>query len=380
MIEFAVSVQGQRVTCEKLRGELVSGLQGVKVHFTWSSEWQQLRRIGIFRAGSVSRNVMDLESQCVIPWEVLTEPGAVLMIGVQGTDESGTVVTPTLEAEMDEIQQGANPSKDPTADPQLPIWKWVQQLIEKTVDSITQLLKGGQEEIDQVVADGKEDINAITKQLENMIRDGNVVVQPAEDLQARTDIQNHLNDKNNPHGVTNEKIGAMPVTGGKFTGTVTTKGLRLSKDEDYGTEPPDRMEEGKLFLQELPVDDYLLEEGIKNGWYYCKRANGYAECYRTVTATVAKEEWKDSGMMSFLGYGLYWTRDRRIELEYPFVFAEHPIENADMSNGTVWFPIEKIRTTAMQTDKTDSYRLCTYKQPDQDMQITLSIRAVGRWK
>ena len=380
MIEFAVSVQGQRITCEKLRGELVSGLQGVKVHFTWSSEWQQLRRIGIFRAGSVSRNVMDLESQCVIPWEVLTEPGSMLMIGVQGTDESGTVVTPTLEAEMGEIQQGANPSKDPTADPQLPIWKWAQQLIEKTVEKITQLLKGGQEEIDQTVADGKAEIDALTKQIEGMIQDGNIVVQPAEDGQARAAIQSHLNDKNNPHGVKPGQIGAMPTSGGKFTGPVTTKGLRMTKEEDYGTEPPDTMNEGQVYMQELPVDDYLLEEGIQDGWFYRKWANGHAECWRTVTATVGKGEWKDSGMMSFLGYGLFWTKDRRIELDYPFSFTEHPVENANMSNGTVWFPIEMIRTTSLQKNKTDSYRLCTYKQPEQDMQITISIRAIGRWK
>ena len=172
MIEFAVSVQGQRITCEKIRGELVSGLRGVKVHFTWSGEWQQLRRVAVFRAGSMCRNVMDLENECEIPWEVLVEPGSMLMIGIQGTDETGTVVTPTLEAEMGEIQQGANPSKDPTADPSLPIWKWAQQLIEKTVEKISQLLKGGQEEIDQTVADGQAEIDALTKQIEGMIESG----------------------------------------------------------------------------------------------------------------------------------------------------------------------------------------------------------------
>lgn len=379
MIEFAVSVQGQRITCEKIRGELVSGLRGVKVHFTWSGEWQQLRRVAVFRAGSMSRNVMDLENECEIPWEVLVEPGPMLMIGIQGTDETGTVVTPTLEAEMGEIQQGANPSKDPTADPSLPIWKWAQKLIEKTVEKITQLLKGGQEEIDQTVADGKAEIAALTKQIEGMIQDGNIVVQPAEDGQARATIQSHLNDKNNPHGLTPARLGAMPVAGGKFTGPVTLKGLRMTKGDDYGTEPPETMTEGQVFLVELPVDDYLLEEGIQDGWYYEKRANGRAECWKTETAWVYKGDWDgEAGLFSF---GLFWLNiNKVIKRKYPFAFMEGFAETVEMANGTDWFPIQLVRTSNGLTTHTDNYRFLTYKQPEQDMLITLTFRAVGRWK
>ena len=137
MIEFAVSVQGQKVTCTKEKGELVSGAKGVKVRFTWSEEWQQLQKIGVFRTGSIARDVMDLQEECVIPWEVLTEPGQVLMIGIQGINEDGTAVTPTLMAEMDEIKQGADPSDDPTTDPTLPIWQWVKNLLEQVIQKFT---------------------------------------------------------------------------------------------------------------------------------------------------------------------------------------------------------------------------------------------------
>lgn len=131
MIEFAVTVQGQRISCTKVKGELVSGAKGVKVQFTWSEEWQQLQRIGVFRAGSIARDVMDLQDECVIPWEVLMQPGQVLMIGVQGVNEEGTAVTPTLEAEMGEILRGADPSDDPSTEPTLPIWQWVKNLLEQ---------------------------------------------------------------------------------------------------------------------------------------------------------------------------------------------------------------------------------------------------------
>jgi hypothetical protein len=292
MIEFAVSVQGQRITCEKLRGELVSGLRGVKVHFTWSSEWQQLRRVAVFRAGSISRNVMDLENECEIPWEVLVESGPVLMIGIEGTNEEGTMVTPTLEAEMGEILQGANPSKDPTADPSLPIWKWAQKLIEKTVEKITQLLKGGQEEIDQTVADGREQINAIAKQIQDMIDNGHLVVQTGEDGQARIAIANHLNDKNNPHRVNPGQIGAMAIAGGKFTGMVTLNGLCLTKGRDYGFEVPEDLTEGQVFLMEDPANDYIVEMGVTvEGWYYRKWNNGMVECWKTTEQTIRVADW-----------------------------------------------------------------------------------------
>lgn len=137
MIEFAVTVQGQRISCTKVKGELVSGAIGARVRFTWSEEWQQLQRIGVFRAGSIARDVMDLQDECVIPWEVLAQPGQVLMIGVQGVNEEGTAVTPTLEAEMDEILRGADPSDDPSTEPSLPIWKWVKNLLEQVVKKFT---------------------------------------------------------------------------------------------------------------------------------------------------------------------------------------------------------------------------------------------------
>lgn len=377
MIEFAVSVQGQHITCEKVRGELVSGLVGVKVHFTWSGEWQQLRRIAVFRAGSMSRNVMDLENECEIPWEVLVEPGPMLMIGIQGTDETGCVVTPTLEVEMGEIQQGANPSKDPTADPTLPAWKWLQNLLEKTVEKITQLLKGGQEEIDQVVADGRAEIDALADQMQGMIDDGKFVVQPGEDGACRKVVQAHLNDKDNPHGVKPAQIGAMATAGGKFTGLVMLNGLRLTKDVDYGMELLDFMEEGRVFLVEDPVDDRIVEYGRANKWYYLKLADGTALCWKTVTSNVPRSAWNANGAMPI---SFYWTSGMKIEFPYPFPFTTHPAEFLGITNGTNWDQITYTSMTNQQVDKSDSYRLVAYKLPDTNLDITLSLLAVGRWK
>lgn len=127
--------------------------------------------------------------------------------------------------------------------------------------------------------------------------------------------------------------------------------------------------------------DYIVEQGrSSNGWDYRKWASGVAECWKTVTSTVKTTDWKDSGMMSFLSYGLFWTKDIKIQLPYPFTFASRPVETACMTNGTVWFPLSLISTTGKQTDKTDSYRICTYKTPNQDIEVTIAFHVVGKWK
>lgn len=127
--------------------------------------------------------------------------------------------------------------------------------------------------------------------------------------------------------------------------------------------------------------DYIVEQGRSdNGWEYRKWNSGRAECWKYVTATVKTTDWKDSGMMSFMSYGLYWTRDIVIELPYPFTFTEHPVETAIMANGTEWLPLTLISTTHLQKDKTDSYRLCTYKQPDKDINVKIAFNVVGKWK
>ena len=49
--------------------------------------------------------------------------------------------------------------------------------------------------------------------------------------QYRALVQNHASDKNNPHGVTAEKAGAVPVTGGNYTGDVTFgSGVKFTDD------------------------------------------------------------------------------------------------------------------------------------------------------
>lgn len=47
-----------------------------------------------------------------------------------------------------------------------------------------------------------------------------------------TAVSSHIEDKDNPHGVTAEKIGALPTTGGTMTGPIT-----LAADPAAAMEP-----------------------------------------------------------------------------------------------------------------------------------------------
>ena len=130
----------------------------------------------------------------------------------------------------------------------------------------------------------------------------------------------------------------------------------------------------------VATKDYIVEQGRTDKWEYRKWASGKAECWKYVTATLVPDAFKDSGMMTFMSYGLFWTRDVTIELPYPFEFVDHPVETACLSNSTVWFPLSLISTTHYQKDKTDSYRICTYKKPDQEITVSIAFHVVGKWK
>ena len=145
----------------------------------------------------------------------------------------------------------------------------------------------------------------------------------------------------------------------------------------------------KTFL--TTEDDHIVEQGRSNGWDYRKWANGVAECWRTVTAPVKTTDWNDSGMLSFpllSGFGLFWTKGimsgKDIQLDYPFAFVARPVETAFMTTtlqeSGKYFPLTLISATSKQTDKTDAYRLCTYKKLEEDIEATISFNVIGRWK
>ena len=122
-IQIAVSAADAAVTAP---ATLTSGMVGATVTFAFSgTAWQSLRKIAVFRDGSVRRDVEETDwsgSVCTIPWEYLSEADERLLVGVYGMDEAGTVVIPTAYADCGWIWPGADPAGDPAADPTGPFY------------------------------------------------------------------------------------------------------------------------------------------------------------------------------------------------------------------------------------------------------------------
>ena len=114
---------------------LTSGMVGATVTFAFSDEkWRALRKIAVFRAGAVCRDVEEsdwCDGACVIPWECLALPGERLLVGVYGLDDTGNLVIPTVYADCGWINPGADPVGDPAANPSGPFY---QTLLEEALE------------------------------------------------------------------------------------------------------------------------------------------------------------------------------------------------------------------------------------------------------
>lgn len=139
--------------------KITSGTVGLPVEFAFDSQWEYLRKITVFRAGNVIKSV---ENPSTVPWEVLEKPGVWLSVGVYGINADGSVVIPTIWANVCGIDIGVNPDGDPTTDPTLPIWQemmtYFSSLITKPASKITEITllasawKGSDSLYSQVVA------------------------------------------------------------------------------------------------------------------------------------------------------------------------------------------------------------------------------------
>lgn len=64
-------------------------------------------------------------------------------------------------------------------------------------------------------------------------------------------LDSHIEDQNNPHGVTAEQSGALPITGGVMENAVTLNGIILTEGVDYGSGDPGSGVLGQLYFKEV---------------------------------------------------------------------------------------------------------------------------------
>lgn len=64
-------------------------------------------------------------------------------------------------------------------------------------------------------------------------------------------FNDHLKDETNPHNVTAEQAGAMPLTGGVMEGKITLNGIVLTDGIDYGVGDPGDGVLGQLYFKRV---------------------------------------------------------------------------------------------------------------------------------
>ena len=118
-----IEVTGNIARVIERPAKITSGTVGLPVEFTFDSQWDGLTKMAVFRAGNIVKDVVNPGEGTTVPWEVLERPGLWLSIGVYGSNEDGTVVIPTIWANVCPIHIGVDPDGDPSVDPTIPIWQ-----------------------------------------------------------------------------------------------------------------------------------------------------------------------------------------------------------------------------------------------------------------
>ena len=117
-----ISADRQRARCVRSANErITTGLTGKAVTFRFGAGWESVTaRTAVFEGSGVTRDCLIENGEATIPHECLTVTGGVLRGGVYGVE--GGKKTPTVYAELGQIERGADPSGDTSTDPTLAVW------------------------------------------------------------------------------------------------------------------------------------------------------------------------------------------------------------------------------------------------------------------
>lgn len=104
---FQLYAEKNQLTVQETEPLTSGSVNVVPVTVRFSADWEGFSPTAVFRAGKTSRRAaLDDAGGCLVPWEVLAEPGHYLMVGVCG-ESGGTAVLPTVWASLGLIQEGA---------------------------------------------------------------------------------------------------------------------------------------------------------------------------------------------------------------------------------------------------------------------------------
>ena len=125
---------------------------GTEVEFLFSDEWAPLIKTAVFIAGSQKRVVLEAawrDNICIIPYECLAESDVHLLVGVYGTNTGGSLVIPTVYADLGMIWTGADADGETGAEASPELWAQLQaqlDLKESSENKVTFLSEASTDE------------------------------------------------------------------------------------------------------------------------------------------------------------------------------------------------------------------------------------------
>ena len=122
---FNITVSAAEAAVEK--SEIITrGRVGLQCRFRFSPEWKGLAKTAVF-SGAENRDVIITGDTVTVPAECLSEANRPLWVGVCGKSGDGTVVIPTVYAQLGQIEPGACPSGREPAAPTPDVVAQIQQ-------------------------------------------------------------------------------------------------------------------------------------------------------------------------------------------------------------------------------------------------------------
>ena len=115
---------------------LTTGSVGVPCKVELSDDFDDLASVICFRAGDSAFDVPS-DDEVIVPHECLVEVGDTLQIGVYASLPDGTIVVPTVWANVGEIREGVEPSEVDPSEP-TPSWAAQVQLIAQNAESVAE--------------------------------------------------------------------------------------------------------------------------------------------------------------------------------------------------------------------------------------------------
>ena len=220
MDRIKIEVTGNIVSIIERPSRLTAGTRGLPVEFSFDSQWDGLVKTGVFRAGDVCKSVENMAAKAAVPWEVLEKSGIPLEIGVYGVNTDGTVAIATVWANIGIIRDAVSPVKDSSIDPTLPVWKQLSNAIG---------------DLPGLATNAKDNIVEAINEVHNMLLTA---------LTEASDGEGGGETGGNTEDITAESIGALPISGGKLTGSLNVNdGVKLYKTDTEGGNimitPPD---------------------------------------------------------------------------------------------------------------------------------------------